>query len=387
MKKVLTAYILLAGSLCTLKAQDIGKKFTINGYIKGIETPNGYAYLRGNIGDSAKHITDSSKITDGHFSFKGKAEPTQVTVFTQRLGHPHFINPASLFIDGGTISITAEYDTTQFSWLKNVKIKGSASQDEFEKYNEKSKKLTEGIDFKKLQEDYKTATEKKDTAALAIVTKIYQGISEKRRKNISDYIKENPKSFVSLNFIKDMAMNPDEKTLKMIQGLFLELDPSLQFSANGKRIADRMAFRAKGMLMGKHAGDFSQPTVDGKMVKLSDYKGKYVLLDFWASWCGPCREENPNVLAAYNRYKDKGFDVLAVSLDKDVDKWVKAIKEDKMPWTQVSDLKVSKNDAVVQFGVLGIPDNFLIDPNGIVIARALRGEELNKKLEEVFKGK
>lgn len=130
--------------------------------------------------------------------------------------------------------------------------------------------------------------------------------------------------------------------------------------------------------------DFTQNDINGKAVKLSDFKGKYVLLDFWASWCGPCRAENPNVLKAYNQYKDKNFTILGVSLDEKGDAWQKAIKDDALPWMQVSDLKGWQNEASSKYGISGIPANFLINPEGIIIAKDLRGEDLETKLAEVL---
>jgi len=121
------------------------------------------------------------------------------------------------------------------------------------------------------------------------------------------------------------------------------------------------------------------------MIALSSFKGKYVLLDFWASWCGPCRAENPNVLKAYNEFKDKNFDVFAVSLDDKKENWLKAVKDDAMPWTQVSDLKGWKNQAAGMYAITAIPQNFLINPDGKIVASNLRGEALVKKLKELIK--
>ena len=130
--------------------------------------------------------------------------------------------------------------------------------------------------------------------------------------------------------------------------------------------------------------DFQQKSADGKQVGYADFKGKYVLIDFWASWCGPCRAENPNVLKAYNRYKDNNFTVVGISLDDKEENWKKAIREDKMPWTQLSDLKGWENEVSTYYGIRAIPSTLLVDPGGKIIAKDLRGEMLNQKLAELF---
>jgi thiol-disulfide isomerase/thioredoxin len=148
---------------------------------------------------------------------------------------------------------------------------------------------------------------------------------------------------------------------------------------------DFMQQKSAGDIIGKPAPDFTLPDVNGKPVALSSFRGKYVLVDFWASWCGPCRMENPNIVNAYQKYKDKNFTVLGVSLDKAKEPWVKAIADDKLTWFHVSDLKYWESAVVPLYAIEGIPYSILLDPQGNIIARNLRGSALQAKLRDVLK--
>ncbi|MFL5808383.1 MAG: peroxiredoxin family protein, partial [Flavisolibacter sp.] len=164
---------------------------------------------------------------------------------------------------------------------------------------------------------------------------------------------------------------------------FNSLDESIRGSQIGKSLSDYIAYSKVGAV-GTEALEFTQNDVDGKPVSLSSFKGKYVLLDFWASWCRPCRAENPNVVKAYAKFKDKNFTVLGVSLDQQKDAWLKAISADRLTWNHVSDLQYWNNSVAQMYHIESIPGNFLIDPNGKIIAKDLHGEELQTKLCEVI---
>jgi peroxiredoxin len=195
-----------------------------------------------------------------------------------------------------------------------------------------------------------------------------------------EFIRANPDSKASLHVFAENIIsseNADE--------VFAVLTDNAKYNKAMVSGIEKSLVREGLTKIGIEAPEFSSKTADGKVVSLSSYRGKYVLVDFWASWCKPCRAENPNVLKAYNEFKDKNFDILAVSIDDDREKWLKAVEEDHLPWTQVSELQGWNTDAIKKYGVIGIPSNFLIDPDGKIVAKNLRGFRLSDTLSKNLK--
>jgi len=196
-----------------------------------------------------------------------------------------------------------------------------------------------------------------------------------------DFIRRNPDSYFSLEALEEVAgedIDPGK-----IGPLFSGLSERVRRTRAGVAFEKRI-HQQSATSIGAMAPDFVQNDADGRPVKLSDFRGKYVLVDFWASWCGPCRGENPNVLKAFSAYKEKNFTVLGVSLDGKKDAWLAAIKTDGLPWTQVSDLQAWNNAAAKKYGISAIPQNFLVDPTGKIVAKNLRGSALEEKLKELL---
>lgn len=213
-------------------------------------------------------------------------------------------------------------------------------------------------------------------------TELNDAYNQEQITRLGTFINLHPNAFASM-YILNMLIRiiPAEKAQQYYDELgntykTTSYGPSIQKTIDAKKIT----------AIGKMAPDFEQPDTAGKLIKLSDFKGQYVLLDFWASWCGPCREENPNVVKAYQQFHNKGFTVLSVSLDQPGKKanWLNAIHHDQLVWTQVSDLKFWDNAVAVLYGIKAIPQNFLIDKTGKIIATNLKGDDLTKKLQELL---
>lgn len=380
MKKILCFSVLLF-AVFQVHAQE---KFTIKGDVSKVSMPIAKVYL--SYYADGKSTMDSSDVVDGKYSFSGSlGDPLMASLRAKYQEDPNAktIRAISynrdikqLFIENAKISVVS---TDSFA---NATIKGSKSHAEFVKWDNLMK--PENQKGSELNKEYSELYKKKDQAGMDRIEAEFDKLTASKNVKNKQYLAENPSSPIAMFIFRQWAgydINADEA-----EPIFLSLSEKLRSGPAGKEMAEKIEI-AKKTGVGRMAMDFTQNDTLGNPVSLSSFKGKHVLIDFWASWCGPCRQENPNVVKAFNNYKDKGFTVLGVSLDQPnaKDKWMKAIHDDKLTWTQVSDLKYWKNEVAVQYGIQAIPQNYLIDPQGKIIGKNLRGEALNKKLEEIFK--
>ncbi len=375
MNKLIYSVLLLA--FLSASAQE--KKFVITGSLPA--TAKKYMVLLSwDNGSSA----EETNLVNGKFEIKGAiAGPVIATISLQEENPPknkafdneefnH--NNLTLFLDTGNITVISK------TFLNEASVSGSPLVNDFYNYQQQIRQITE-LENKAVNV-YSEYSKVKNAEATNLLLDVYKRIQRLLFIEQMAFVKKNPASFVSLYLVED-ALGVDMDAAKG-EPLFSLLNDPIKESIQGMKIK-AMIETGKKSMVGTAAADFTQPDANGNAVSLSSFKGKYVLVDFWASWCGPCRAESPNLIKAYEKYKSKGFEIFSVSLDESKDKWLKAVKDDRYTWTQTADLKGWDNAAARQFGVQGIPFNTLLDPNGVVIARNLRGDELVKKLEEIFK--
>lgn len=354
--------------------------FTLKGRVGTLGKP-AKAYLVYRSNDQA--VRDSANLVNGVFEFHGKvsyATPATLTI-------NHDDTPLRKIKSPDEISIYVEPKSLQMSPADSVKfavVQKSAVNNE----NETLKKMMAPVEQEYNQLFWKLAKlprEQQTSGALNDSIRKQMKLNRTKRTEVAkEFFQKYPNSLVSLKVLQELAGPiPDaDKVMAMFNGL----GTAVTASVPGKQYKDYLTDLSR-LSIGKMAPVFSQPDTAGNVVTLQSFKGKYVLIDFWASWCGPCRAENPNVVKNYAKYHDKGLEILGVSLDRAEDKalWMAAIHKDGLTWPQVSDLKFWKNEAAMLYGVKAIPQNFLVDPEGRIVAKNLRAETLDQKLADLLK--
>lgn len=266
-----------------------------------------------------------------------------------------------------------------------AEIKGSPEIDIIRKTQAMLQETEQSPEAVKLNEDFTKANERGDQVKMAEIQQAYMALSNQTHAKVAQYLKEQPPSLAVINLLQSNVIDHDQyfDTYVAVANKLKKEWPNYSHAKGFIAAVNKM----KSLAIGQPAPEIALPNTEGQITKLSSFKGKYVLVDFWAKWCGPCRQENPNVVRAYNKFKDKGFTVFGVSLDRSKDDWLRAIKEDGLNWTQVSDLKYWQSEAAKTYNINSIPFSLLLDKNGIIIAKNLRGAALEAKLAEIFSDK
>lgn len=352
------------------------KTFTLSGTIAKPEITTLYL-TRGNFFDSkTKSKPEIIPVVNGKFSYKNRIiEPLPAFISINQDYQVNASQSKQFILDEGNISIDIKGN------LNDASVIGSKAHDDVIRYNSGQAPFAAKV----------TAVNQEAQSAMMSGLPS-SAVREKFRIPLRDatnaltefqknFVKNNPGAYISLLIIPNIVSTTNN--FKEAEELLNSLNDDVESTSTAAGIREYLSGQTKTSI-GSIAPDFSMADINGNPIALSSLRGKYVLLDFWAAWCGPCRQENPNVVRAFKNYEKNGFTVFGVSLDRDRNSWLKAIKDDQLTWQHVSDLKYWSNAAAAMYGITSIPRNFLLDPEGKIIARDLRGKDLLDKLEEVF---
>jgi peroxiredoxin len=379
MKKLL---LIVAAFTVLISCNKAGEnEYIVTGTIKGIADGKSVILEVQDETGQLKPI-DTVKVEKGKFTFKGTAKEPDM----------HLINIETVqgkipfILENGDIEMTINKDS-----INITKVTGTYNNEELNSYKEKGVAIQKKM--MKFQKDntaiMQAAQQKQDTAAMNKLRTEYSKFQDEFTTQSETYVSSHPKAFISALIIEGMfnQMAPD---LKKIKTYYDGLDKSVKDTKHGKKIKKNLdsllnpVATVAPIEIGTAAPDFSAPNPEGKMVSLKESKGKITIIDFWASWCKPCRQENPNMVALYKEFHAKGLNIVSVSLDEKAEEWKKAIASDKLTWTNISNLKDFQDPIAVQYSVKLIPSTFVIDAAGTVVAKDLRGAELKAKIASLL---
>ncbi len=376
MKKILLSVgVVIFIAACATKPEG----YTIEGEIAG-EVENGTQVFLRKVDESNQPVDiDTTLLENGKYRFigNGVVSPEMHYIFVDKLqGY------TAVILENGEINITAQKDS-----LGYAKIKGAPQNDLFADYMEKSQAVNQKA--MSIQKDLQKAKMEQNEASVISLTDEMMELQEEYKKFDLDFIKANPSALISV-LLLERALMSNVIPVSEVETLYGAMTPEIKEASAAKKIGEQIQAlkekeeKQKNSAVGSKAPDFSAPTPTGEQLALADVMGKVTLIDFWAAWCRPCRAENPNVVKAYKKYHDKGFNIIGVSLDRDAEAWKKAIADDGLEWGQVSHVAYFNDPIAKLYNVDAIPAAFLLDENGIIVAKNLRGADLEAKIGELL---
>ena len=367
MKKISLAVLCLLAVACN-KVKENTYEVTVA--IDGIEDGK-LAYLQKPQENAAPVTVDTLEIKDGKFTFSGESMTPEI----------HYIlvdgvrGAMPIVLEEGKINVTAYKDSIGLS-----KIEGTPSNNDYTSFIQGSRKIANKMNA--LRNELMSASQGGDTAIVATLQESYQSVQKQANQYEKDFVKSNPNSYMSL-LIFEQLFYSNGLTEEEIPALFNTLSEEVKALERAKKVKTNIDAMLSTSIGGT-APDFSAPTPEGATLSLAQAKGKVTIVEFWAAWCKPCRIENPNLVATYNKYHEKGLNIIAVSLDRNGEDWKKAIADDKLTWNHVSNLMFWQDPVAKLYNVRAIPASFILDENGKIVARDLRGEELDSKIGELL---
>lgn len=359
MRKLLLSIVAASMTLAACNAQS---GYKVTGTVEGM--PDGKAIIA-TVNGSSLDTLAKADVKNGSFEFTGNvSEPTgaYIMVIGQRGAIPFMLENANITVNAGQAGLTVTGSEGQRIYDQFMAINTTTQQEAM-----------------KLQQEYQAANG--DQAKMQAVQEAYAKLMTDAQAKETELIKANPDSYVSTFVIVSSMGQMEYEQLKERYNL---LGEKAKASAQGKAIAAQIA-KLESTAIGQIAPNFTITTPEGESISLYDIKGKVKLIDFWASWCGPCRGENPHVVEIYKEYHPKGLEIFGVSLDNNKEAWVKAIADDGLVWKHGSDLKGWQSAPAQLYSVSGIPHTVLLDENNKIIAKNLRGDELKQKIAELLK--